>query len=157
MPVLFLTAKSLERDKMDAYSSGGDDYIVKPFSPRELLMKVDALTRRYNVYGHKETEADAVRLPYGIILNPSKREVIKNGEPVDIRDKELEVFIFLVKSRGRTVSTKEIYEAVWQEISLPSSNNTVTVHILNLRRKLEDNPSSPKLIRTVWGKGYQID
>ena len=157
VPVLFLTAKSLERDKMDAYSSGGDDYIVKPFSPRELLMKVDALTRRYNVYGHKETEADAVRLPYGIILNPSKREVIKNGEPVDIRDKELEVFIFLVKSRGRTVSTKEIYEAVWQEISLPSSNNTVTVHILNLRRKLEDNPSSPKLIRTVWGKGYQID
>ena len=77
--------------------------------------------------------------------------------PVAIRDKELEVFIFLVKSRGRTVSTKEIYEAVWQEISLPSSNNTVTVHILNLRRKLEDNPSSPKLIRTVWGKGYQID
>ena len=98
-----------------------------------------------------------MRLPYGIILNPSKREVIKNGETVDIRDKELEVFIFLVKSRGRTVSTKEIYEAVWQEISLPSSNNTVTVHILNLRRKLEDNPSSPKLIRTVWGKGYQID
>jgi DNA-binding response OmpR family regulator len=157
VPVLFLTAKSLERDKMNAYSSGGDDYIVKPFSPRELLMKVDALTRRYNIYSHKETDVDAVRLPYGIILNPAKREVIKNGEVVDIRDKEFEVFAFLVKNRGKTVSAKELYEAVWQEISLPSSNNTVTVHILNLRRKLEDNPSSPKLIRTVWGKGYEID
>lgn len=157
VPVLFLTAKSLEADKESAYSSGGDDYIVKPFSPRELLMKVDALTRRYNLYGNKEPEGDAVKLTGGIILNPVKREVVKNGELLDIRDKELEVFIYLVKNRGRAVNAKELYEAVWGEMALPSSNNTVTVHILNLRRKLEDEPSYPKLIRTVWGKGYQID
>ena len=157
VPVLFLTAKSLVTDKESAYSSGGDDYIVKPFSPKELLMKVDALTRRYNLYGHKELEGDAIRLPGGIILSPSKREVVKNGELLDIRDKELEVFIFLAKNKGKTLNAKEIYEDVWGEIALPSSNNTVTVHILNLRRKLEEDPSNPRLIRTVWGKGYQID
>lgn len=157
VPVLFLTAKSLDRDKSSAYESGGDDYLVKPFSPRELLLKVDALTRRYNHYSHKEPEADTLKLSQGISVNVSRREVLKNGESVDIRDKEYEVFLYLVKKRGKTVSAKEIYEAVWEEMSLPSSNNTVTVHILNLRRKLEDNPSSPKLIRTVWGRGYQID
>lgn len=157
VPILFLTAKSLDADKRDAYYKGGDDYIVKPFSPRELLLKVTALTRRYNHYGHKETETDAVKLSGGIILNPAKREVFKNGDAVDIRDKELDVFIYLVKNRGKTVSAKEIYESVWGEMALPSSNNTVTVHILNIRRKLEDNSSSPKLIRTVWGRGYQID
>ena len=157
VPVLFLTAKSLDSDKESAYSSGGDDYIVKPFSPKELIMKVDALTRRYNHYSHKELDGDAIRLPGGIILSPQKREVIKNGEPLDIRDKELEVFVCLVKNRGRAINAKELYEQVWGEMALPSSNNTVTVHILNLRRKLEDDPSAPKLIRTVWGRGYQID
>ncbi len=157
VPILFLTAKSLDADKRDAYYKGGDDYIVKPFSPRELLLKVTALTRRYNHYGNKELESDAVKLNGGIVLNPSKREVFKNGEAVDIRDKELEVFIYLVKNRGKTVSAKEIYESVWGEMALPSSNNTVTVHILNIRRKLEDSSTSPKLIRTVWGRGYQID
>ena len=157
VPILFLTAKSLETDKTDAYSSGGDDYIVKPFSPKELILKVSALTRRYNVYSNKEPDSDSLKLSGGIILNPSKREVLKNGEILDIRDKELDVFIYLVKNKGKTVSAKEIYEAVWEEIALPSSSNTVTVHILNLRRKLEENSSSPKLIRTVWGRGYQID
>ena len=157
MPILFLTAKSLDADKMRAYSSGGDDYIVKPFSPRELLLKVEALTRRYNVYNHKQTDADAVRLPYGIIVTPSRREVVKNGETIDIRDKEYEVLLCLIRNRGNVVSAEKIYEQVWGEMSLPSSNNTVTVHILNLRRKLEDNSAQPKLIRTVWGKGYQID
>lgn len=157
VPILFLTAKSLERDKIEAYGSGGDDYIVKPFSPKELLFKVNALTRRYNRYGHKDVESDGVRLPFGIFVTSQGREVFKNGEPIDIRDKEYEVFQFLIKNRGKTVSAREIYESVWGELFLPSSNNTVTVHILNLRRKLEDNPASPKLIRTVWGRGYQID
>ncbi|MBO5945501.1 MAG: response regulator transcription factor [Clostridia bacterium] len=157
VPILFLTAKSLNRDKASAYESGGDDYLVKPFSPQELILKVDALTRRYNHYSHKEPEADTVKIGHGILINTAHREVLRNGEPVDIRDKEYEVLLYLVKNRGKTVSAKDIYESVWEEISLPSSNNTVTVHILNLRRKLEENPSSPKLIRTVWGKGYQIE
>ena len=139
-----------------AYSAGGDDYIVKPFSPRELLFKVTALARRYNLYAGKEADGDAMNLSCGVIIHPSKREVIKNGEPVDIRDKEYEVLLFLAKNQGKTVSAAEIYESVWNEMPLPSSNNTVTVHILNLRRKLEEG-SGPKLIRTVWGRGYQID
>lgn len=157
VPVLFLTAKSLDSDKLVAYGAGGDDYVVKPFSPRELLMKVNALSRRYNQYSAKESDGDSVMLPSGIIIRPAKREVIKNGELLDIRDKEYEVLLFLAKNKGKTVSAAEIYESVWQEMPLPSSNNTVTVHILNLRRKLEESASGVKIIRTVWGRGYQID
>jgi DNA-binding response OmpR family regulator len=158
VPVLFLTAKSLESDKEMAYSGGGDDYLVKPFSSRELLMKVEALTRRYNSYNAKGVgSSDVIRLWGGVALMPELREVTKNGALVDIRDKEMDLLIYLVKNRGKVVNTQDLYAAVWGEKPLPSSNNTITVHILNLRRKLEDDPSSPKLIRTVWGKGYQID
>lgn len=158
VPILFLTARSLVRDKEAAYSGGGDDYLVKPFSSKELLMKVEALTRRYNNYSAKgEASGEMIRLYGGVLLSPEMREVSKNGIPVDVRDKELEVLIYLAKNRGRVVSPSELYEGVWGEMPLPSSNNTITVHILNLRRKLEDTPSAPKLIRTVWGRGYQID
>ena len=158
VPVLFLTAKSLESDKEAAYSGGGDDYLVKPFSSKELLMKVEALTRRYNSYSAKgEGRDDVIRLWGGVALMPDLREVTKNGEAVDIRDKEMDLLIYLAKNRGKVINPQDLYAAVWEEKPLPSSNNTITVHILNLRRKLEDNPASPKLIRTVWGKGYQID
>lgn len=156
LPIIFLTAKSLESDKEEAYGAGGDDYIVKPFAARELVMKVEALIRRYTTYSGKE-EGDTLRLPGGVVLNADRRQVMKNGVEIEMRDKELEVLVYLSKNRGRSVSASELYESVWGEMALPSSANTVTVHILNLRRKLEDNPSSPKLIRTVWGKGYQID
>ena len=158
VPVLFLTAKSLESDKEAAYSGGGDDYIVKPFSSRELLMKVEALTRRYNNYSAKESaDTESIRLWGGVVLMPQVHEVTKNGELIDIRDKEMDILIYLAKNRGRAVDAHELYQGVWGEKPLSSSSNTITVHILSLRRKLEDNPSSPKIIRTVWGKGYQID
>ena len=157
VPILMLSARGEEYDKINGFEFGADDYIVKPFSPRELLMKVTAMVRRYNQYAGKENEADAIVLSCGIVIHPSKREVIKNGEFVDIRDKEYEVLLFLARNKGKTVSAADIYESVWNEMSLPSSNNTVTVHILNLRRKLEDGSIGPKLIRTVWGRGYQID
>ena len=158
VPILFLTAKSLDSDKAEAYSGGGDDYLVKPFSSKELLMKVEALTRRYNSYKAKgDLPSDAIKLSGGVILNPELREVTKDAIAIDVRDKEMDMLIYLAKNRGRVVSPAELYEGVWGEMSLPSSGNTITVHILNLRRKLEENPSSPKIIRTVWGKGYQID
>ena len=158
VPILFLTAKSLEGDKELAYSSGGDDYLVKPFSSGELLMKVEALTRRYNTYTVKRVgTGEVIQLWGGVTIVPETREVIKNGTSLDVRDKELEILIYLARNRGRVVSPGEIYENVWGEMPLRSSGNTVTVHMLNLRRKLEDDPSSPKLIRTVWGKGYSID
>ena len=157
LPVLFLTARSLESDKEAAYSGGGDDYLVKPFSSRELLMKVEALTRRYVNYSAKNRVGEALHLWGGVVLMPDSREVTKNGKAVELKDKEMDMLIYLAKNRGRVVSPGELYEGVWGEIPLPSSNNTVTVHILNLRRRLEDDPSSPRLVRTVWGKGYQID
>ena len=158
VPILFLTAKSLAGDKSDAYSSGGDDYIVKPFSAGELLMKVEALIRRYTSYKSKPQHlGEEIILPCGVVLNPDTREVTKNGTSLDIRDKEMDILIYLAKNRGRVVSPHELYEKIWMEIALSSSNNTITVHMLNLRRKLEDNASAPKIVRTVWGKGYQID
>ena len=158
VPVLFLTAKSLDSDKESAYSVGGDDYLVKPFSAAELIMKVDALTRRYNRYKAKsESTEGIIKLGFGVMINTESREVFKFGEPVDIRDKEMELLLYLATNRGRAISAEELYRSVWNEMVLPSSNNTVTVHMLNLRRNLEDVPSSPKLIRTIWGKGYQID
>ena len=157
VPVLFLSARSLESDKEAAYSGGGDDYIVKPFSSRELLMKVDALTRRYNSYSAKATDEQIIRLWGGVEISPDSREVTKNGNAIDIRDKEYDMLLYLAKNRGHVVSPGQLYENVWEEMPLPSSNNTITVHILNLRRKLEDNSAQPKLIRTVWGRGYQID
>lgn len=158
VPILFLTAKSFEGDKEEAYSGGGDDYLVKPFSSRELLMKVDALTRRYNSYSAKgENTGELIRLYGGVLLVPELREVSKNGVQIDVRDKEMDLLIYLAKNRGRVVDPRELYEGVWGEMPLPSSSNTITVHVLNLRRKLEDNPSSPKIIRTVWGRGYQVD
>jgi len=158
VPVLFLTAKSLDMDKENAYGSGGDDYIVKPFSAKELIMKVDALTRRYKHYNSKSSvSGNAIKLGFGIMINPETRDVFEFGEPIDIRDKEMDLLLYLATNRGRAVSSDELYESVWGEMPLPSSSNTVTVHMLNLRRKLEDTPSAPKVIRTIWGKGYQID
>ena len=158
VPILFLTAKSLSADKASAYASGGDDYVVKPFSSYELLMKVEAMTRRYNSYGVKADDVvEGVRLGSGIVVNMDTREVARNGVRIEMRDKEVDVLIYLVKNRGRVVSSDELYEAVWGEMPLASSGNNVTVHILNLRRKLEDSTSGQKVIRTVWGKGYQID
>ncbi len=157
VPVLFLTARSLESDKEQAYSGGGDDYLVKPFSSRELLMKVEALTRRYTSYSAKESAGEVIRLWGGVLLMPETREVTKNGVPIDVREKEMDILIYLAKNRGKVVSAPELYESVWGEMPLQSSGNTITVHILTLRRKLEEDPSSPKIIRTVWGKGYQID
>ena len=157
IPVLFLTARSLESDKAAAYSGGGDDYLVKPFSSRELLMKVEALTRRYNNYSVRGHGGSVIRLWGGVLLMPDRREVTKNGTVLELSDKEIDMLIYLAKNRGNPVSPRELYEEVWEEIALASSGNTITVHILNLRRKLEDDPASPKIIRTVWGKGYQID
>ena len=157
LPVLFLTAKSLESDKEAAYSGGGDDYLVKPFSSRELLMKVEALTRRYTSYSTKATGGEVIRLWGGVNLMPETREVTKNGVQIDVRDKEMDLLLYLAANRGRAIGVEELYSSVWGEMPLPSSSNTVTVHMLTLRRKLEDVPSSPKIVRTIWGKGYQID
>jgi len=157
VPILFLTAKSLDSDKESAYVNGGDDYLVKPFSPVELLLRVESLLRRYMVYKGKRTdESELVCLPGGIEVDRKQRMVLKNGENVGLRERENEIFFYLFDRRGETVDPNTIFEDVWGEKAMPSSANNVMVNMLGLRKKLEEDPSSPKLIRTVWGKGYQF-
>ena len=153
-PILFLTARTQEQDKLEAYSSGGDDYLAKPFSHGELLMKVDSLLRRYRVYKGKvmgkQLKSDAV-------LDEENRRILRGGEALELTETEYSILQFLADHRGSVVSVAQIYEGVWHEKYMPASNNTVMVHIVNLRKKLEDDPANPRLIRTIWGKGYQID
>ena len=153
-PILFLTARTQEQDKLEAYSSGGDDYLAKPFSHGELLMKVDSLLRRYRVYKGK-TSGQLLRAD--VMLDEPGRRVLRGGRPVELTETEFEILCFLAARRGSVVSVEQIYEGVWHEKYMPSSTNTVMVHIVNLRKKLEEDPANPRLIRTVWGKGYQID
>ncbi len=153
-PVLFLTAKSAEQDRVSAYQSGGDDFLSKPFSQAELLAKVGSLLRRYHEYRGKQESVitiDNLELDFG------SHSVRSNGKPVVLTDTEYNILEYLVKNRGTIVTAAQLYEAVWGEKFLSGSGNTVMVHVLNVRRKIEENPSSPRILRTVWGRGYQID
>ena len=155
VPILFLTAKSAEQDRIAAYRSGGDDFLSKPFSQPELLAKVSSLLRRYREYRGKP--ASTVWTNGSLEVDMNTRMVRSAGENVPLTDTEYSILECLVKNRGRTVTTQELYESVWNEKFLPGSGNTIMVHVLNLRRKIEEVPSSPRIIRTVWGRGYQVD
>ncbi len=155
VPILFLTAKSAEQDRLAAYQSGGDDFLSKPFSQPELLAKVKSLLRRYQEYRGKP--AASIWNFGNLEVDLATRMVRNAGETVPLTDTEYSILECLVKNRGRTVTTQELYETVWNEKFLPGSGNTIMVHVLNLRRKIEEVPSSPKIVRTVWGRGYQVD
>ena len=158
-PILFLTAKTLEDDKAQAYGAGGDDYLGKPFSQAELLMKVESLVRRYRIYRGKpkQVEAPAMKVSKRLVLCEKKGYVIREGEVIPLTNKEVEILRFFMDRPGRVIDARMLYEGVWRDKYLPSSTNTVMVHILNLRKKLESDYTNPTLIRTVWGKGYQLD
>lgn len=155
-PVLFLTAKSQDMDKAEAYASGGDDYLVKPFSTPELLMKVHSLLRRYFVYRGKPQPAQTLLEVGPLQIDMAAHTVTVEKEPVELTDTEYEILMLLVQNGGRTLGVRQIYEAIWQEKFMSSSANTVMVHVLNLRRKLQKHGAGD-IIKTVWGKGYQID
>lgn len=172
VPILFLTARSSDADRMAAYADGGDDYIVKPFHAVELRLKVGAMLNRYRLYREKQSgsqntphgaleasssHGDRMMLPGEIEWRPDERAVYRAGERVVLTDREYELFARLARERGECLSPAVLYEDVWGEAYLASSSNTVIVHIANLRRKLEKDPSSPVVIRTVWGKGYRIE
>ncbi len=154
LPILFLTAKSAEADRLSAYSTGGDDFLSKPFSQGEILAKVRSLLRRWTDYRGKPAAALVLG---NLEVDLGQRSVKNAGRDVTLTDTEYAILEHLLTHRGQTVTAADMYEAVWKEKFLPGSGNTVMVHVLNLRRKIEENPSSPKIIRTVWGKGYQID
>lgn len=161
-PILFLTARSSDTDKTAAYGNGGDDYIVKPFHATDLRLKIRAMLARYEKYrarGEESAETDdgVIRFTGDVEWNPEEKTIYRLGERVELTEREYLLFARLAESRGENLTPATLYEDVWGEAYLASSSNTVIVHIANLRRKLEKEPSSPALIRTVWGKGYRID
>ena len=149
-PLLFL-AEAKQEELLDAvYEAGADDVLFKPYSEKFLLFKIKSLLRRYLIYRGK------VRDLQGILIDEERHIVTKNGQPIDMTDLELSILEFMLAQDGKIVSIQQIYEGVWGEKYFPPSANTVMVHILNIRKKLEDNVSHPQLIRTVWGKGYKL-
>lgn len=157
VPVLFLTAKSQDQDKVEAYTEGGDDYLVKPFSQTELLMKVKSLLRRYKEYQGKSTPKAIPTIGGNISIDTKTRSALKGDRKIPLTDKEFDILQFFMEHKGGIVENKDLYEGVWGEKYLPSAGNTIMVHVLNLRKKLEEDVNNPKIIKTVWGKGYKVE
>ena len=159
-PILFLTAKGQESDKTLGFSSGGDDYLTKPFSYNELNARVKALLRRYHVYRGKEKEISSIRkisIIENLEVNQEHKEVKLNGKNLSLTDLEYEILDYLLLNRKQVISASQLFEAIWHENYYYGANNTIMVHIRNLRKKIEDDPQNPRIIKTVWGKGYYID
>lgn len=157
VPILFLTAKSQDEDKEKGFSYGADDYLVKPFSSVELISRVKALLRRHLVYHRKVPSFNNEILIGDLCVDLEIGTVYRSGKEIPLTSMEYQVFHLLLSNRKKIFSTSEIYENVWKEQFLPLSNNTVMVHIKNLRKKLEKDFRHPQYIRTVWGKGYYIE
>ncbi len=157
-PILFLTAKSQDGDKSMGFSSGGDDYLPKPFSYTELTARVKALIRRYYVYGGKEDAQKSETLTFrDLSINRDTCEVKVAGRDVTLTDIEYRMLLLMAENRRKVFSAQNLYESIWNEPYFYSCNNTIMVHIRNLRRKIEPDADNPQYIKTVWGKGYRID
>lgn len=158
-PILFLSARTQESDKTLGFSSGGDDYLAKPFSYAELVSRAKALLRRYQVYQGKPTVlTQTSTITYAqLILKEQTQEVTKNEIPVDLTDTEYSILRLLLTHQGQIFSTEHLYESIWNEPYYYGANNVIMVHIRNLRRKIEDDPKNPTLIKTAWGRGYRCD
>ena len=158
-PILFLTAKSSDSDKAEGLLAGGDDYLTKPFSETELIARVTALMRRYQVYrGKSSMDSNETYLTAdGLKLSEQFNAVWKNGVQIDLTDIEYRMLRMFMKHRNRIFSIQSIYETIWDEPYFYSSNNTVMVHIRKLRKKIEDDPQNPVYIITEWGRGYRFN
>lgn len=158
IPVLFLSAKSQDHDKILAYTQGGDDYLVKPFSHTDILMKVRSLLRRYKNYNQLDEEVKEEEGSLkGMKLDIKRQTLLKGDVRINLTDKEFGILKFLLNNRGQVVENRELYEGVWGEKYLVSAGNTIMVHVLNLRKKIENDANNPEIVKTVWGKGYKID
>lgn len=158
VPILFLTAKAQDSDKTLGFSSGGDDYLVKPFSYSELMNRIKALLRRYYVYGACPSEnSGIIHCCNGIEIDLGQSFVRQNGVEISLTDTEYRILALLAKHRRKIFSVQNIYESIWDEPYFYNCNNTVMVHIRNIRHKLQDDQHSSSVIKTVWGKGYRIE
>lgn len=157
-PVIFLSAKSEEVDKIMGLNMGADDYVTKPFTPMELLARVNSQLRRYRRFmerlGDKE-EKSRIHTIGGLEINEDNVEVTVDGEPVKMTPIEYKILLLLMKNPGRVFSAEEIYERVWNERAI--NTDTIMVHVRNIREKIEVNPREPKYLKVVWGIGYKIE
>jgi len=158
MPIIFLSAKGQEVDKIMGLSIGADDYVTKPFSPLELVARIKSQLRRYCRYvspASKEMDEDVVEID-DLIINVSTHEVTVGDQALKLTPREFAILLLLARNRGMVMSMEQIYEKVWKD-DFMDSNNTVMVHIRKIREKIEVDPRKPRFIKTVWGVGYKID
>ena len=160
VPIILLTAKSEDADKVLGLNIGADDYITKPFNPIEVIARVKSQLRRYTSLGGKSSGGGAADLSLltngGITMDDGAKSVTVDGEPVSLTPLEYNILLLLMKNPGRVFSTSQIYELVWNDPSL-GSENTVAVHIRHLREKIEIDPANPRYIKVVWGLGYKME
>ncbi|MEW4264809.1 response regulator transcription factor [Priestia megaterium] len=153
MPIIMLSAKSEDMDKISGLTAGADDYLTKPFNPLELIARVKSQIRRYKKYNER-AERDVIQIG-DLEINRSTRLVFVRGQEVRLTPKEFDILELLARNKGTVMSMGKIYESVWQEDAF-KSDNTVMVHITKIREKIEDNPKKPIYIKTIWGVGYRI-
>ena len=159
IPIIILSAKSEDADKILGLNVGADDYVTKPFSPLELVARVRSQLRRYNQLGgsgQEEQDREKIYKVGGLRINDDLKEVTVDGEPVRLTPIEYNILLLLMKNKGRVFSIAQIYEAIWNEEAI-GADNTVAVHIRHIREKIEINPKEPRYLKVVWGVGYKIE
>lgn len=156
IPIIMLSAKSEDTDKILGLNIGADDYITKPFNPLELTARVKSNLRRYTSLGSLNTENKAIYQVGGLVINDDTKQVSVDDEPVKMTPIEYNILLLLVKNQGRVFSIDQIYESIWNEDAI-GADNTVAVHIRHIREKIEINPREPRYLKVVWGVGYKID
>ena len=157
MPIIILSAKSEDADKILGLNVGADDYVTKPFNPLELIARVKSQLRRYTQLGSTIDKSNqAVYAVGGLSIDDEQKEVTVDGEPVRLTPIEYNILLLLVKNQGKVFSIDQIYESIWNEDAI-GVDNTVAVHIRHIREKIEINPKEPRYLKVVWGVGYKIE
>ncbi len=156
-PVIMLTAKSEEIDKITGLTLGADDYITKPFLPLELVARVKAQLRRYKRYNQDTSQENDILVHSGLVLNIKSHQCTLNEQPLSLTPIEFSILRILCEQKGNVVSSEELFQQIWGDEYFNKNNNTITVHIRHLREKMGDSFEDPKYIKTVWGCGYKIE
>lgn len=156
IPIIILSAKSEDADKILGLNVGADDYVTKPFNPLELTARVKSQLRRYTKLGNKAGNDDKIFQTGGLVMNDDLKEVTVDGEAVKLTPIEYNILLLLVKNQGKVFSINQIYENIWNEEAI-GADNTVAVHIRHIREKIEVNPKDPRYLKVVWGVGYKVE
>ena len=156
IPIIILSAKSEDADKILGLDIGADDYVTKPFNPLELVARVKSQLRRYTKLGNAMDENQKIYQTGGLVMNDDLKEVTVDGEPVKLTPIEYNILLLLVKNQGKVFSINQIYESIWNEDAI-GADNTVAVHIRHIREKIEINAKEPRYLKVVWGIGYKVE